>query len=102
MVIHAKEHYRDILLDLGISGPMSAEKYSEFVTILVDQVKKLTDVAPAVIFSETIKYNNSRTQKNAGTDCVLNFQKNEDPKQVTQSSFKQGKGNTNIITYKTQ
>jgi hypothetical protein len=37
--VHAQEPYRDLVLDLGIEGP---EKYSEFVTVLVQEYKKLT------------------------------------------------------------
>ena len=47
VVLHANPPYRDLVLDLGINGP---ERYSEFVTVVVDQVKKLTDASIPVRF----------------------------------------------------
>jgi len=55
-----KNPYRDIVLDLGIDG--TTERYSEFVTVLVQQIKKLAD-PPTVTFANTVKYNNSRDEK---------------------------------------
>jgi hypothetical protein len=48
VVLHANAPYRDLVLDLGINGP---ERYSEFVTVVVDQVKKLTDANIPVKFA---------------------------------------------------
>lgn len=39
MVIQAKSPYRDLVLDTGLDG---VEKYSEFVTVIVQEYRKLT------------------------------------------------------------
>ncbi len=39
MVVRGKAPWRDLVVDLGITG---LEKYSEFVTVLCDQYKVLT------------------------------------------------------------
>lgn len=48
-VVHCKNPYRDLVLDLGIDG--TPEKYSEFVTVIVQEIKKLTNNTTPVNFS---------------------------------------------------
>lgn len=49
VVIKAKEPYRDLLLDLGLSGE---DRYSEFVSVIAFQIKKLTDTQVSVEFTD--------------------------------------------------
>ena len=50
VVVHAKSpQYRDLVLDLGLEYP---EKYSEFVTVLVQEYKKLTGEVIPVEFTD--------------------------------------------------
>jgi len=95
-VVHCKSPYRDFVLDLGIDG--TPEKYSEFVTVLVREIQKLTDTTIEVNFSDQIQYNNSRDDKKPGTDCTLQFQPSQNAK-LKGSVFK-GKNNINIIEFK--
>ncbi len=39
-IVHASPPYRDLVIDFGCTGD---EKYSEFVAVIVDQVKTLTE-----------------------------------------------------------
>lgn len=39
---------RDLVVDMGLSAD---EKYSEFVTVIVDQIKKLKDITIPVNFN---------------------------------------------------
>ncbi len=96
VVLHCKGHYRDLVLDLGLAGN---ERYSEFVTIIVQERKKLTGEMLKVEFSEKIPYNNSRTATKPGQNCTLTFEASMDPK-VVGSVFKTGKGNVNTVTYR--
>jgi len=96
LIIHAKEPHRDLVLDLGIEG--SPEKYSEFVTVLVQEYKKLTGTALQVNFNDRITFNNSRANQKPGVDCVLTFEMSSDMK-LKGCVFKTGKGNTNVIQY---
>jgi len=93
VVVHAKEPYRDLVADFGVTG---VEKYSEFVSLIVMEIKKLTDQMVPVDFGSNIKYNNGRTVKAPGTDCMLGFQFVADPK-VTVPAFKSGKNNQHSI-----
>jgi myosin-1 len=77
IVIHAKPPYRDLVLDMGISG---IEKFSEIVTVLVQEIKKLTGNQINVTFSNKISYNNSRTQEKPGKQETLAFENTNDPK----------------------
>jgi len=95
--LHTQTPYRDMVVDLGFTG---IEKYSEFVTVIMDQIKKLKDTVPPVNFTNNVKYNNSREAKSPGTDCTCTFQPSTDPKQVLSSAFKNGKSNANIISFK--
>ena len=49
VVVHCLEHYRDFVLDLGVEG---REKLSEFVTVLVQEYKKLTGNMLPVEFTD--------------------------------------------------
>lgn len=49
IVVKAKDPYRDILLDAGINGE---ERYSEFVTCLCQEYKKLTGNTLTVNFED--------------------------------------------------
>lgn len=49
VVVHANEPYRDLVVDLGINN---IERYSEFVTVIVQQVKNLTGNTIQVKFSK--------------------------------------------------
>jgi len=60
VVIHAKEPYRDLLLDLGLSGE---ERASEFVSVLKLFVKKQFGIDIMVEISDNIPYNTARTPK---------------------------------------
>jgi len=95
VVVHAQEPYRDFVLDLGIEGP---EKYSEFVTVLVQEYKKLTGNILPVQFVDKITYNNSRDKQKPGTPAVLTFQAANDPK-LKGCQFKVGKNNSNVVLY---
>jgi len=93
MIMHAKSPYRDFVLDAGIEG---REKYSELVTTVVQEYKKLTGNNLPVEFSERIQYNNSRTTEKPGVECTVTFQ--QDPK-VKVPTFKTGKNNANVVLY---
>jgi len=95
VVVHCKDPYRDILLDLGTEG---TEKYSEFVTVLLQEIKKLTGQTIPVSFGDQITYNNSREKNKPGIQCSLGFQLNNDPK-ANGLVFKTGKNNHNVILY---
>jgi len=99
VVIRGKAPWRDIVLDLGISGP---EKYSEFVTVICDQYKVLTRATIPVSFVTNIKYNNAREPKSAGIESTVTWQSltTPDPKMLTSSAFKQGKNHVHTIVYK--
>lgn len=49
VIVHCREPYRDLVLDLGIEG---AERYSEFVTVVVQEIKKITGNTIPVLFSD--------------------------------------------------
>jgi len=76
MVIEMGGTYRDYVLDLGTNG---CERFSELATILyemrLDQGKKIP-----VTFTSSIKYNNSRTEKEPGHNITLTFE-NHPPKE---------------------
>jgi len=94
VVVHLRYPYRDLVLDLGIDG----EKVSEFVTVVVQEILKITGNTLRVDFTERISYNNSRTKEKPGTDCTLTFQATTDAKQKG-SVFKTGKNNGNTVLY---
>jgi len=96
-VVHCKEPYRDFVLDLGLDG--TPEKYSEFVTVIVQEIRKLTGNTVDVRFNDRIQYNNSRNDKKPGQDCTLTFEAATDPK-LKGSIFKTGKNNVNVVQYK--
>jgi myosin-1 len=96
-VVHCKVPYRDFVLDLGIDG--TPEKYSEFVTVLVQEIRKLTGNTVDVQFNDRIQYNNSRNEKKPGLDCALTFETTLDPKQKG-STYKNGKNNVNIVVFR--
>ncbi|GAM19588.1 hypothetical protein SAMD00019534_027630 [Acytostelium subglobosum LB1] len=81
LVIHCKPPQRDFVLDLGING---YEAVSEIVTVLVQQVQRLTGVRLKVQFTQSITYNNARPK---GADTMLTFQASTDPK-LNGSAFK--------------
>jgi len=95
VLVHVKEPQRDLILDLGTEGQ---EKFSEFVTTLVQEYKKLTGNALLVSFNDRITYNNSRAKEKPGVDCFLSFEMSSDPK-LKGSVFKTGKGNSNVVQY---
>jgi len=89
IVIQAKEPYRDLVLDLGLSGE---ERVSEFVSVIVMFAKKNLGVDIKVQVSDNINYNTARTPKKPqGSPSTLRFQKATDPKQKG-SVFKSDKG----------
>jgi len=97
VVVHCKEPmHRDFVLDMGIGG---VEKVSEFVTVLIQEVRKLTGNTLQVNFNDRIQYNNSRTEKNPGANCTLTFEPSSDPKLKGHCNFKTGKQNTNTVVY---
>eukprot|EP01132_Coremiostelium_polycephalum_P006092 gene6092-7590_t len=93
LVIHCKPSSRDLVLDLGING---YEAVSEIVTVIVQQVQKLTGVRLSIQFSTSITYNNAKPK---GSDTILTFQSSNDPK-VVGSSFKKVKSGQASIIYK--
>lgn len=94
MIVHANEPYRDVVVDLGINN---VERYSEFVTVVVQQVKAVTGNNVPVKFLSEIKYNNSRTAKKpTGVIASINFQLTNDPK-ITVCALKPGKNHANTI-----
>lgn len=95
VVVHCRPPYRDLVLDLGIDG---VDKYSEFVTVIVQEIRKLTGNTISVTFSDQITYNNSRDKNKPGVECTLGFQPNTDPK-ATGNVFKPGKNNYNQVLY---
>jgi myosin-1 len=98
-IVHAKPPYRDLVLDLGIEiGGVAAEKYSEFVTVVVQEYRKLTGNDLPVDFTDKITYNNSRTKDKPGNDSMLSFLPCMDGK-VKGSQFKSGKNHQNSIIY---
>jgi len=97
VIVHAQSPYRDLVVDMGLAAD---EKYSEFVTVIVDQIKKLKDITIPVNFNGSIKYNNSRTPKNAGVECTMTFQASTDPKQTARVVFQNGKNNQNNALFK--
>jgi len=89
VIIHAREPYRDLVLDMGLA---SEERYSEFVSVICFFVKKTLGIDIKVEIMDNIPYNTARTPKNSkGNPSVLTFQKATDPKQVG-SQFKGVKG----------
>eukprot|EP01119_Soliformovum_irregulare_P017879 TRINITY_DN5376_c0_g2_i2.p1 TRINITY_DN5376_c0_g2~~TRINITY_DN5376_c0_g2_i2.p1 ORF type:complete len:1039 (+),score=347.18 TRINITY_DN5376_c0_g2_i2:84-3200(+) len=99
VIVHADagKGYRDLVLDLGINN---GEKVSEFVVVLVDQVKRLIDRNISVQYIDTIKYNNSRTAKAPGQESSLTFQDGSADPKLVGCAFKSGKNNANVILYK--
>jgi len=97
--IHAKAPFRDLVLDVSINN---GEKASELTVVIVEQVKRLVDQNLKVQFQSPIPYNNSRTEKNKGTDCTCIFQEvTDDPKFLPGTAkFKTGKNNQSIVMYK--
>lgn len=98
VVVTVQEPHRDLVFNLGVSG---VEKVSEFVTVIVQNVKKLTGNTVPVNFNDSIKYNTGRSPKkpNGGQICVLTFQPTNDSK-IQGSILKKGKGNNNVVYYK--
>jgi len=95
VVIHCNPpEYRDLILDLGIEGH---EKYSEMVSVLVQEFKKLTGENLPVEFADRITYNNSRTPEKPGKEETLTFV--QDAKVKVRSEFKAGKNGANTILY---
>jgi len=95
VILHCKEPYRDFILDFGIDGGL--EKYSEFVTVLVQEYRKLTNTDLPVDFEDRITYNNSRTAEKPGKEETVVFQAATDAK-TKGSVFKTGKP-SNIIQF---
>lgn len=93
VVLHVNPPDRDLVLDMGING---VERYSEFVTVLVQEYKKLTGNNLSVKFATRINYNNSRTQEKPGVDSVLVFESSNDVK-LKGCQFKVGKSNNTVI-----
>jgi len=95
VIVHCKEPYRDLCLDLGLSGE---ERVSEFVTVIVTEVSKITGETIPVNFTSSITFNTSRTPKgNKGHDMTTTFESTTDPK-VVNNLFKKGK-NGYVILY---
>jgi len=94
VILHCKEPYRDFVLDLGTEGE---EKVSEFVTVLVQEYRKLTGEGLPIHFSDRISYNNSRTNEKPGKNELVVFEGSNDPK-LKHCQFKTGKGQ-NIVFY---
>eukprot|EP01119_Soliformovum_irregulare_P003562 TRINITY_DN1423_c0_g2_i1.p1 TRINITY_DN1423_c0_g2~~TRINITY_DN1423_c0_g2_i1.p1 ORF type:complete len:1033 (-),score=362.49 TRINITY_DN1423_c0_g2_i1:84-3182(-) len=93
VVISAESPNRDLVLDLGVSGD---EKYSEFVSVIVFQMKQKFDREIKVQFADSFNYNTARTPKKPeGTPTQLRFQESQDPK-LKKTEFKTG-GKTNTV-----
>lgn len=101
-IVHAKETNRDLVVDIGLS---KEERLSEFVTVIVQQIKNLTGTTIPVNFADTVKYNNSRTPKKAGIVQTLTFQSSTIPeldnpqKTLSGALFKPGKP-SNVVLFK--
>ncbi|EGG25290.1 myosin IE [Cavenderia fasciculata] len=93
VVIHCKAPSRDFVLDVGING---YEAVSEIVTVIVQQVQKLTGIRLTVHFAQQITFNNARPK---GSDTQLSFQQSNDPK-VDGSQYKKIKSGQATILYK--
>mmetsp|Transcript_27233 Transcript_27233/g.38371 ORF Transcript_27233/g.38371 Transcript_27233/m.38371 type:complete len:1003 (-) Transcript_27233:51-3059(-) len=96
IVVKCKDPHRDLILDAGINGE---ERFSEFVTCLVQEYKKLTGNTLPVNFEDRITYNNSRAQGKPGVNATLSFEQVMDPKMKGQCVFKNGKNNANVVQY---
>jgi len=99
VVVHAKAPHRDIVIDLGQDGE---ERVSEFVTVLTTAHSRLTSETLKVNFTNTIKYNNSRTPKNPnGVVHSLSFESATDadkPKLTSSGTlFKSGKDHNTVV-----
>jgi hypothetical protein len=96
VVVHAKEPHRDLVLNLGVTGE---EKYSEFVSVIVFQIKRIFDRDLPVEYSGSIIYNTARSPKKPqGSAATLKFEASNDPK-LRGSMFKTGKGGVNIVCF---
>lgn len=91
IVFHIKQPERDLVLDLGMCG---YEGVSEAVTVVVEQILKVTGLRIPVDFSTNITFNNSRPSKK---DYVMTFQQDQTP--PGQSSIHKGKNNNYIVSY---
>eukprot|EP00026_Physarum_polycephalum_P001521 Phypoly_transcript_01523.p1 GENE.Phypoly_transcript_01523~~Phypoly_transcript_01523.p1 ORF type:complete len:1002 (+),score=198.77 Phypoly_transcript_01523:159-3164(+) len=68
VVFHIKPPERDLVLDLSI---LQYEAVSEIVTVVVEQVNKLSGIRLSVAFSQNITFNNGRPSKK---DMTMTFQ----------------------------
>lgn len=95
VVVQCSGDYRDMVLDLGVEN---VERYSEFVTVLVQEIRKLTGKTVPVTFTDQVAFNNTREKGKPGVNCTLGFSPATDPKQVG-CAFKPGKANHHMIHY---
>jgi len=96
VVLHANKPYRDMVVDLALTGE---ERYSEFVTVIVSQIKNLNGVDVPVKFVENITFNNSRNAKSEGKPYSITFAPTTDPKKI--GCTVSGGGGKFVISYNT-
>jgi len=92
VVIHFKDPERDLVFNLGISGP---EKHSEFVAVLYQVYNELTGNILPINFTDNIKYVNVPKKKGVVASTIT-FQSS---KETQESTLKKGKNNNNIVLY---
>eukprot|EP01111_Echinosteliopsis_oligospora_P012783 TRINITY_DN4422_c0_g1_i1.p1 TRINITY_DN4422_c0_g1~~TRINITY_DN4422_c0_g1_i1.p1 ORF type:complete len:1060 (-),score=288.02 TRINITY_DN4422_c0_g1_i1:136-3315(-) len=97
-VITLKPPERDVVIDVGGWMGSGIERVSELVTVIYQQIERLTGSKIPVHFKDQIEFNNSRDAKNKGLDCVINFAINPKPNERG-SFFVKGKGNSCSILY---
>lgn len=101
-VVKFQNHFRDMVLDLGISGE---DRLSEFVTVLHERYEEqhAEKSGNFINFVDTITYNNSREITKSGKiipgfDVNLTFKKAvEPPKQPGQCVFKGNKNGSTVF-----
>lgn len=89
VIFHIKPQERDLVLDLGQLG---YEGVSEIVTVIVEQVQKLTGNRIPVEFSNNITFNNSRPAKK---DFTMTFQ--QEATVAGTSAIKKGKATGTFV-----
>jgi len=97
IILHCKEPYRDFVLDMSLEGDVRAEKYSEFATVIIQELRKLTGTEIPVEFNDRIVYNNSRAKEKPGKEETVVFQQTNDAK-LKGSQFKAAKP-SNLVEF---
>jgi len=89
-ILHMNSADRDIVLDLSICGH---EAVSELVTVIAQQVYKLSGNRLPVNFTDSITFNNARPTKK---EFVMTFQREQG---IKENTIRKGKNNQYTAVY---